>query len=289
MPLLARADVVVEQFRPGVMDRLGLGYARLSELNPGLVYCAITGYGQDGPKAQQAGHDLDYMAETGVLGLAVGADGAPIVPPVLAADIAGGAYPAVMNILLALRGREASGVGAFLDIAMTDNLFPFAFWAQALVEAGGRAPLPSGELLSGGSPRYRIYPTSDGRFLAVAPIEQKFWENFCRLIELPAELRDDRRDSAATIAGVAARIATRSSQEWEQHFAGEDVCCSIVRTQAEAWADPHFRARGLFDRQVRGVDGSVRTALPVPVVPALRVAGKLRHTPALGADDTLLS
>jgi alpha-methylacyl-CoA racemase len=124
LPLLRAADVLIEQFRPGVMDRLGLGYAALATINPRLIYCSITGYGQQGPKAQMAGHDLNYLAETGLLHFAAGADGAPVVPPTLIADIAGGSYPAVLNILLALRARDASGRGCHLDIAMTDHLFP---------------------------------------------------------------------------------------------------------------------------------------------------------------------
>ena len=125
-PYIAGADVLIDQFRPGVMDRLGLGYDRLREINPRLIYCSITGYGQDGPRRDAAGHDLNYLAETGLLGLTRGADGAPVLPAILAGDIGGGAYPAVINILLALRRRDADGAGCRLDIAMADNLFTFA-------------------------------------------------------------------------------------------------------------------------------------------------------------------
>jgi crotonobetainyl-CoA:carnitine CoA-transferase CaiB-like acyl-CoA transferase len=126
-PLIESADVVVEQFRPGVMDRLGLGYDALSAINTRIVYCAITGYGQSGPKAQVAAHDLNYQADAGLLSIAAGADGAPVVPNALVADIAGGAYPAVLNILLALRDRDRTGKGCKLDIAMTDGLLPFVY------------------------------------------------------------------------------------------------------------------------------------------------------------------
>jgi crotonobetainyl-CoA:carnitine CoA-transferase CaiB-like acyl-CoA transferase len=128
MPLIEKADVLIEQFRPGVMDRLGLGYEDLARINPGLIYCSITGWGQGGPKAMTAAHDLNYMAEAGILGLSAGSDGAPVLPPVLAADIAAGAYPAVINILLALRNRETTKRGAYLDIAMGENLLTFAYW-----------------------------------------------------------------------------------------------------------------------------------------------------------------
>ena len=124
-PLLARADILVEQFRPGVMERLGLGYAAVREVNPRVVYCSMTGYGQTGPRAQKAGHDLNYLAEAGLLSLAAGTDGTPSMPPAPIADVAGGSYAGLINILLALHRRERTGTGCHLDIAMADNLFPF--------------------------------------------------------------------------------------------------------------------------------------------------------------------
>ncbi len=166
------------------MDRLGLGFEQLSALNPRLVYCAITGYGQDGPKAQVAAHDLNYMADSGLLSLAADAAGAPVVPPALIADIGGGAYPAVINILLGLAGRAATGKGCRLDVSMSDNLFTFAYWAIGNGLAAGQWPRPGRELLTGGSPRYNIYPTADGRYLAAAPLEDRFWANFCDLSAL---------------------------------------------------------------------------------------------------------
>ncbi|MGE0716052.1 MAG: CaiB/BaiF CoA transferase family protein, partial [Alphaproteobacteria bacterium] len=214
LPTIDRADVVVEQFRPGVMDRLGLGWERLSARNPGLVYCAITGYGQDGPKAQVAAHDLNYMAETGLLALAAGPDGAPVVPPALVADIAGGTYPAVINILLALAERRRTGRGRKLDVAMADNLFTFMYWAMADGIVGGAWPEPGGGLVTGGTPRYRIYRTRDGRYLAAAPLEDRFWRVFCGVIGLPDALADDARDAAATGRAVAERIAARTAEDW---------------------------------------------------------------------------
>ena len=285
-PLIARADVVVEQFRPGVMDRLGLGYEALAAINPRIVYCAITGYGQSGPKAQVAAHDLNYVAEAGLLGLAAGADGAPIVPPALIADIAGGTYPAMINILLALREREATGRGRRLDIAMADNLFTFMYWALGNGLAAGAWPRPGGELVSGGSPRYQIYRTADGRFLAAAPLEQKFWDNFCDAIRLAPEWRDDARDAAGTRVAVARCIASRSSAQWRAALAGKDVCCAIVASVEEALADAHFQARGVFARQLTA-DGRSIAALPVPVDRAFRRDAALGY-PVLGADNQLI-
>ena len=268
------------------MDRLGFGYEALVAINPRIVYCAITGYGQTGPKAQVAAHDLNYVAESGLLGLAAGADGAPIVPPALIADIAGGAYPAMINILLALRERDITGRGCRLDVAMADNLFTFMYWALGNGLAAGAWPNPGGELVTGGSPRYNIYRTQDGRFLAAAPLEQKFWEKFCDAIGLDAQWRDDARDQRGTRDAIASRVATRTAAAWRGVFSGKDVCCAIVASVEEALADPHFLARGLFAQQL-AAGGSAITALPVPVDPAFRRDGALGY-PALGENNALI-
>lgn len=280
-PLLRRADVLIEQFRPGVMARLGLGYEVLAALNPRLIYCSITGWGQTGPLAQVAAHDLNYMAETGVLGLSRASDDAPPLPPILAADIAGGAYPAVMNILLALRERELTGRGRRLDIAMADNLFTLQYWALANHAADGRVPEPGGELVTGGSPRYAIYRTADGRHLAAAPLEERFWSRFCELIDLPEELRLSTAPQAAVRAAVAERIGRRTAGAWRDTLDGEDVCCNVVATLDEALAHPHFRARGLFDRSV-DAGGRLAPALPLPLDSAYTREPALRASPSLG-------
>jgi alpha-methylacyl-CoA racemase len=286
LPLIREADVLIEQFRPGVMDRFGLGYDALRSENRGLIYCSITGYGQSGPKAGVAAHDLNYIAETGLLGLSAGADGAPGIPPALIADIAGGAYPAVINILLALQQRAQTGEGCHLDVAMTDQLFPLMYWALGNGFAAGRWPRPGGELVTGGSPRYQIYRTADDRFLAAAPLEQRFWHRFCRLIGLEERFCDDRRQPAATIGRVAEIVRSESAVHWQALFADEDVCCAIVRTLQEAVSDPHFRARGLFDHELQAGERSI-PAVPVPVVPGFRSAAPAGY-PRLGGDNRLL-
>ncbi|MDE2005978.1 MAG: CoA transferase [Rhodospirillales bacterium] len=269
-PLLARADILIEQFRPGVMDRLGLGWDTLHARHPRLIYCSITGYGQDGPKRDVAGHDLNYIGDTGMLSLSHGDPAHPTVPPALVADIAAGAYPAFMNILLALRARDADGQGRLLDVAMTDHLFTFLYWAIGAGLATGRWPGNGDALTTGGTPRYRLYPAADGRLIAVAAIEQRFWERFAAAIGLPADRADDARDPAATIAAVAARIAASSSTHWRAVFAEADCCCSVVATMAEALADPHVAARGLFAAGVTNEAGARLPALPVPVLAPFR-------------------
>ncbi len=280
LELVRSADVLIEQFRPGVMERLGLGYEQLARINPGLVYCSITGYGQTGMRALKAGHDLNYLAESGLLGLTRASDGAPVLPPVLAADIGGGAYPAVINIMLALKSRGGTGCGCHIDVAMTDNLFTFAYWGQAMGQAAGRWPRPGGELTSGGSPRYRIYRTADGEYLAAAPIEERFWQIFCDVIGLAPAERHDASEPEAVIARVAARIASASADEWRRRFAGRDVCVTVVESLQSAFADPAFAGRGLFERVV-SAQGARMPALPVPISAALRHPAQEREAPAL--------
>jgi alpha-methylacyl-CoA racemase len=263
--LAAQSDVIVEQFRPGVMDRLGLGYQALRKLNPKLVYCAITGYGQTGPRSDRAGHDLNYIGDAGLLALSSGAPGARTVPPGLMADIAGGAYPAVMNILLALRQRDLTGEGSFLDVSMTESLFPFMFWALAQQSVTGATARDGGELLSGGSPRYHLYETADGKLAAVAALEQKFWLAFCEAIGLEAEYVNDICDLARTIARVSGIIASRTAAEWLPVFDAADCCCSIVQDVHAAMNDPHFTARSLFARKLVNDSGGTIPALPVPI------------------------
>jgi len=263
-PWLARADVLVEQFRPGAMDRLGLGYEAVRRVNRGIVYCSITGYGQCGPLAQKAGHDLNYMAETGCLGLVADRQGNPSLPPVPIADIAGGTYPAVINILLALMRRRETGEGSRVDIAMSENVFALLYWALGEGFSAGRWPLPGEGLIAGRTPRYRIYGTADGRHLAVAALEDRFWREFCEAIELEPVLRDDAIDPGATGARVAEIIAARSAADWDQALAGKDVCCSVVARVEEAVANPHFVASGLFERSVTR-DGRSIPALPLPL------------------------
>jgi len=273
-PLIARADIVVEQFRPGVMARLGLGYEAMRAINPKIVYCSISGYGQDGPRAGEAGHDINYIGAAGLLDLQPGPREQPTVPPALIADIAGGSFPAVINILLALRARDQSGEGCKLDIAMTDAMFTFAWYALALGAATGRFPNPGELPLAGGSPRYQLYPTKDGRLVACGALEPKFWEAFTAAIGLSPELADDRRDPAATRKGVAVLIAARDADAWRPILAKADCCATIVAPLEEALRDPHFVERGLFAHEVAVGQGEL-PALPLPIAPMFRgKAGK---------------
>jgi alpha-methylacyl-CoA racemase len=269
-PLIGRADVLVEQFRPGVMERLGLNYTSVSAINPRIIYCSITGYGQTGPRRGVAAHDVNYIAESGLLSLSMGPLSQPVLPPALIADIAGGSYPAVMNILLALRDRERTGRGRHLDVSMSDNLFTLTYWALGQGFATGEWPGNGRDLVTGGSPRYQLYTTRDGRILAVGAIEQRFWDTFCDITELEPALRNDARDPATTIARLRDIIARETAVTWSSRIAGRDCCCSIVATIEEASRDVHFTARGLFKYAVNDDEGRSIPAMHVPIDPAFR-------------------
>ncbi|MFO1151979.1 MAG: CaiB/BaiF CoA-transferase family protein [Alsobacter sp.] len=269
LPLVDRADVLIEQFRPGVMERLGLGYEALAARNPGLVYCSVTGYGQAGPRAHEAGHDINYQAVTGLLALAPGTPEAPAVPAALTADIAGGALSAVANILLALRQRDSTGRGCHLDVAMADAMFTFGWLAHAMGHAAGRFPGPAGTLLTGGSPRYGLYATADRRFLAVGALEDKFWSTFSAAIGLPEALRAANAPAGEVRDAVSALVRARDAAHWQAVLAPLDCCCTVVASLEEAVSDPHFRQRGLFQGTVEGA-GVRLPALPLPLSPHVR-------------------
>jgi alpha-methylacyl-CoA racemase len=281
-PLIKRADIVIEQFRPGVMDRLGLGFERLQAINPRLIYCSISGYGQSGPRVHEAGHDINYIGNVGLLDLQPGPAKQPVVPPMLAADIAGGSFPAVINILLGLRARDQTGQGCHIDIAMTDAMFTFTWAALALGAATGKFPKPGEMWLTGGSPRYQIYPTKDGKLVACGALEPKFWAAFTAAINLPKELIDDAHNPIVTRNAVAALIAAKTSDEWRPVFAAADCCTTIVVPLKDAINDPHFVERGLFAYPVSVASGRCVAALPLPIAADFRDAPSVKKAPSLG-------
>ncbi|MCU1636473.1 MAG: acyl-CoA transferase [Cryobacterium sp.] len=267
LELIRDADVVVEQFRPGVADRLGLGYEAAASVNPGVIYCSITGYGSGGPHAQKAGHDLNYLAESGLLGVATKSSGKPTLPPTVLADIAGGTYPAIVNILLALRRKDRTGKGARLEVSMMHNLQVLAYGYLATHRAGGGWPTPGQELLTGGSPRYNIYATADGRHVAVAALEQKFWERLTAVIGLPTELVDDDGRERHVMETMEKIFASRTAAHWREVLDGQDVCTVVVNTFDEA-VEAGFISVDSSDKVTDGRESA--GALPSPVDPALR-------------------
>lgn len=280
LELMRDADVVIEQFRPGVADRLGLGYEAAASVNPGVIYCSITGYGSEGPHAQKAGHDLNYLAESGLLGVATEAADKPSLPPTVLADIAGGTYPAVVNILLALRRKETTGKGARLEVSMVHNLQVLAYGYLATHRAGGGWPTPGQELLTGGSPRYNIYATADGRHVAVAALEQKFWERLAAIIGLPPELVDDEGREQPVRDAMERIFASRTSAQWRDVLDGQEVCSGVVNTFDEA-VEAGFVTVDPPDKVTDGRESA--GALPSPIDPALRSAPGTVRYPSLAA------
>ncbi|WGY00453.1 CaiB/BaiF CoA-transferase family protein [Nocardioides sp. QY071] len=285
--LIERADVLIEQFRPGVMDRLGLGYEHARALNPRILYCSITGYGQDGPLAAKAGHDLNYLVDAGLLASARRSttDGVPHLPPTFVADIGGGSYPAVVNILLGLRSVEQTGVGAHLDIAMTENLFLWHWWVRTQVDTAGSASAPGTSHPAGGSPRYSLYPAADGAVVAVAALEERFWQQFCELLDLPAELRRNDAEVATVEAHLARLFAQHDGEHWHSLFDGRDVCVSVMTTPENAFAHPHWLARGTFN-ETSTASGRSFAAIPSPLHRQFRRGGE-QFSPQLGSSQAL--
>ncbi|GAB4175219.1 MAG: CaiB/BaiF CoA-transferase family protein [Rhodocyclaceae bacterium] len=284
---LARdAHVLIEGFRPGAMERLGLGYARLASEVPRLVYCSISGYGADGPWALRAGHDINYIGLAGVLDQIGAAGGPPVVPNFQIGDLLGGAAAAVGGILAALLDARSSGRGRHVDVSMTDAVLSQAVFAAAGLLLRGASPPRGGDLLSGGVPCYGVYETADGRHLAVGALERKFWSRLCAILGRPDlevfHLESGERGAFAR-AELAALFRARPLAHWTELFEREDCCVSPVLTIEEALAQPHFRQRGT----VFEAHGATQLGPPLRMSEFEHEAG--RPAPAAGADsETIL-
>ena len=244
--LAGHADALVEGFRPGVMERLGLGPEKALAANPRLVYARMTGFGQDGPLAETTGHDLTYLAWTGVLH-AIGERGRKPVPPLnLVADYGGGAMFLIAGVLAALLERQRSGKGQVVDAAMVDGVSMLSAPTRAFMAAGLWQDRRGDNLLDGGAPFYDAYQTADGGHVAVACLEPQFFAAFARLLPLDASLAARQYDRGCwedMRSAIARRFSERSRDEWTRIFAGSDACVAPVLSFAEAAAHPHNRAR----------------------------------------------
>jgi alpha-methylacyl-CoA racemase len=287
LALADAADVVIESFRPGVAARLGVGPDDVRARNPRSVYCSTSGYGQDGPHAAWAGHDLDYLAVGGYLHCGGrGPEGKPPLPGATVADSAGGGMHAVMAILAALVRRSATGEGASLDVSVADGVL--ALMALQVDEhlATGAEPGPGSSLLTGRYACYDTYRAGDGRWLAVAAIEPKFWANLCRALGLERWI-DHQLDDAVqdqVRADVAAAFATRHRDEWVAALAPADTCVAPVLSVAELVDDPQFVARGAFAEAVHPTEGRFRQVAPT-LAGTVRPEGAV-PVPDPGATDT---
>ncbi len=264
--LAAKADVLVESFRPGVTDRLGIGYGDLAEVNPGLIYCSTSGYGQQGPMSQWAGHDVDYLAVGGYLATSEPrADGGPPLPGATVADAAAGGLHAALSICAALVGRGETGVGCQLDVSIADGVL----WLMSLAIdehlAMGTEPAPRHDLLTGLYACYGTYESADGGWLAVGAIEHKFYANLCRALgleqwidhQMEAELQDQIR------ADFAAAFRTRPRDEWTEMLSGADTCVAPVLRVSEIPSTANVIERSLIIEATHPEHGTFHQLAPV--------------------------
>jgi alpha-methylacyl-CoA racemase len=281
--LVREADVVLESFRPGVLERLGLGYEQLKEVNPRLVYCAISGYGQDGPYRLRAGHDLNYAGYAGLLNYNRGPNGEPAMPPTQLGDLAGGSFMAVIGILAALQGRVQTGEGRMVDVSMTEGVMALLPLAATTYLNTGEAPKPGTSSLDGGLPCYNIYETRDGKHVTLAALEYKFWHTFCTRIGhlelLPFHLPAGPEERAEAIELLRALFKTKTRDEWIAELAEIDACVGPVYTLDEALNDPQAQARGasIASARLGDTDETFRT---LPTFPRISgVESEQRYPP----------
>ncbi|MFF0273709.1 CaiB/BaiF CoA transferase family protein [Streptomyces sp. NPDC004330] len=282
LDLVERADILIEGYRPGVAERLGVGPDACLARNPRLVYGRMTGWGQDGPLAASAGHDIGYIAITGALGM-IGPDpdGPPSIPANLLGDYAGGSLYLVVGVLAALQHARAHGEGQVVDAAIVDGTAHLTTMIHAMLSAGGWQDRRGVNLLDGGCPFYGVYETSDGGHMAVGALEERFYAEFARIlgIEEAAPARHDLGRWPALRKAVADRFLRRTREEWTALFEGSDACVAPVLSMREAPSHPHLAARGTFTER----DG---VAQPAPAPRFSATPGTLRRGPALPGADT---
>src|SRR5438874_5775027 len=270
--LVRDADVVLESFRPGVMDRLGLGYEQLKEVQPGIIYCAISGYGQDGPYRLRAGHDLNYAGYAGLLHYNRGVQGEPVMAPTQLADLAGGSYMAIIGILAAVVGRAQTGEGCKIDVWMTEGVMSLLPLVATAYLNTGKAPRPGHSRLDGGLPCYNIYETKDGKHVTLAALEPKFWHTFCthighlELLPFHTPVGPGEREEAMDT--LRAIFKTRTRDEWVAERGDSDACVGPDYSIDEALNDQHAQARGTTVTSGSGEE-TIRTLPSFPRISAL--------------------
>lgn len=266
MELAARADVVMEGFRPGVVDRLGVDYESVRRVRPDVIYCAVTGYGQDGPFRDRAGHDVNYLSQAGVLELIGEKDHPPSIPGVQIADMVGGGMNAVIGILLALHHRSRTGEGQYVDISMTDGGVALLPLVQFFRELTGKDQRRGDMMLSHRYACYNTYETADGRHLSIGAVENRFWRVLCERFGVPEytplQYDDGRREEV--IAFFRKRFREKTLEEWTAELEPLDVCFGRVQTFGEVTADPLFRQREMIV-DLPAADGGRTTHIGVPV------------------------
>ena len=272
LKLVRTADVILEQFRPGVVDRLGVGYKTVSQINPRIVYCSLTGFGQNGPHRDRSGHDLNYLALSGVLGLTVDEHGKPVIPGVQIADLAGGMV-AAFGILAALMARHHTGRGQYVDVSMYDVMMSMLPVPAAQQFAGRQIGVGQKYILSGAYPFYNVYETSDGKYMTLGALEPKFWQGFCKkagredLIGRQFDDDDRRQDLFNQVRDI---FKSRTQADWVELMRDADACCEPVLSMADAFSHAQASARNMVMEFEHPTEGHVRQ---------LGFACKLDNTP----------
>lgn len=239
--LISEYDIVIEQFRPHVMDKLGLGYEDLKKINPRLIYCSITGYGQSGPMSEKAGHDINFLAKSGVMSFSGRKDEGPALYGTQIADIAVGSMNSVIGILAAVNYRNATGKGQYIDVSMMDGLLPLNSLIGTGYLAGGELPTRESELLNGGS-NYDFYETKDKRYIAVGSLEPKFWKELCDTLNIEGKSATD----LSVKEEIKSKFLSKDFSEWVEIFKNKDACVEPVLNLDEVIQDENVKGRELI-------------------------------------------
>jgi crotonobetainyl-CoA:carnitine CoA-transferase CaiB-like acyl-CoA transferase len=283
--LMSEADIVVEGFRPGVAKRLGVDYEVVRESNPGVIYCSVSGYGQDGPYADLVGHDLNYISLGGVLGMTGWPDQPPAIPVNVIGDFAAGGLYAAFAVMTAVEARHVTGRGQYIDMAMSDGVLSLANLAVSDYFTSGEAPRPGRYFLNGALPCYNVYQTADGKWLSIGCMEPWFWAKLCTRLgcEQFAEVQFDEARFPEIFAFLRARFRERNRDEWFADLRRDEICVTPVYALDEAVADPHMRAREMLVELEHPEFGSVQQ---VGIAPKLsETPGSVRRLPSrCGAD-----
>jgi crotonobetainyl-CoA:carnitine CoA-transferase CaiB-like acyl-CoA transferase len=249
--LAVTSDVVFETFRPGVMEKLGLGYEVINKVNSRIIYCSGTGYGQTGPYRMKSGHDINYISIAGILGSTGMHTGRPVIPGLAIADLAGGGMFTALSIIAALLGREKTGKGQYIDVAMTDVVTSLNIHniAAVLARRTGKGIRPFD--LTGKTLAYNTFETKDGKFIAIGDLEKKFWMNFCRSIgreDLADKLYHRYQDEEETTESLKKIFSSKTRAEWIEFMKEVDDCFTPIYTAEETIEDPHLIARGIITK-----------------------------------------
>ncbi|MFQ5711281.1 MAG: CaiB/BaiF CoA transferase family protein [Candidatus Geothermarchaeales archaeon] len=245
--LSANSDVILEGFRPGVVERLGVDYKTIKEINPRIIYCSLTGFGQDGPYRDLAAHDINYIGLAGILDLTGRPGEPPVIPGVQIADLSGGMFAAIA-ILSALMARNKTGEGRYIDVAMFDGVVSWLTFHAGNYLAEGAPPVRGGTMLSGGAPFYNVYETRDGRYITVGAIENRFWENLCKALGREDLIQDQHSEGERceeVFSALREIFRGKSRDEWFEALKGSDVCLAPVHDLAEVFSDAHVLHRGM--------------------------------------------